>query len=108
MNLRILLAEDHLAVRQAIAAAIVEEGLEVFGQASNGREAVEQCRQLQPEIAILDVWMPLLNGIEAAREIVRVCPNTKVVMLSKHTAGRYVLESLQAGAKGYVLKADTA
>jgi two-component system response regulator NreC len=108
MNLRILLADDHLAVRQAIKAALVEEGLEVFAQASNGREAVKQCRQLQPEIAILDVSMPLLNGIEAAREIVRVCPNTKVVMLSEHTAGRYVLESLQAGAKGYVLKADTA
>jgi len=108
MNLRILLADDHTIVRQAIKVALRQEGFEVVGEASDGREAIDQCRHLQPEVALVDVSMPRLNGIEAAREIIKACPNTKVVMLSEHTAGRYVLESLQAGAKGYVLKADTA
>jgi two-component system response regulator NreC len=107
MSLRILIADDYVLVRQAIKAALLQEGLDVVGEASDGQEAVTQCRQLQPEIAILDISMPVLTGIEAAREIVRSCPNTRVLMLSDHTADRYVLESLEAGARGYVLKADT-
>jgi two-component system, NarL family, response regulator NreC len=108
MSLRVLLADDHAVALQAIKAVLESEGLEVVGGASNGQDAVRQCRQLQPEVAILDISMPLLNGIEAAREIVRICPNTVVVMLSDHTEDLYVWESLRAGAKGYVLKADTA
>ncbi len=108
MSVRVLLADDHTIVRQAIKAALAQEGFEVVGEASDGREAINHCRHLQPEVAVVDVSMPRLNGIEAAREIIKACPNTKVVMLSEHTADRYVLESLQAGVHGYVLKADTA
>jgi DNA-binding NarL/FixJ family response regulator len=94
-------------VRQAIKATLGQERLEVVAEASDGREAVNLCRHLQPEVAILDVSMPGLNGIEATREVIRVCPNTKVVMLSEHTAGQYVVGSLEAGARAYVLKAGT-
>jgi two-component system nitrate/nitrite response regulator NarL len=108
MSLRVLLADDHVLVRQAIAAALRQKHLEVVGEASNGREAVEQCRLLQPQVAILDTSMPILSGIEATRELVRLCPNTRVLMLSDTIASAFVRESLQAGAKGYLPKTDTA
>jgi DNA-binding NarL/FixJ family response regulator len=108
MSVRILLADDHAVVRQAIKLALEKEGIEVIGQACNGWEAVQQCIHLHPNVAVLDLSMPVLNGIEATREIVRLCPKTRVVILSDRAVDPYVLESLQAGAKGYVLKADTA
>lgn len=108
MRVRVLLADDQAIVRQAIKAALGQEGFEVVGEASDGREAINHCSHLQPEVAVVDVSMPRLNGIEAAREIIKACPNTRVLMLSEHTADRYVRESLQAGAHGYVLKDETA
>src|SRR5437879_584250 len=108
MSLRILLADDHTLVRQAVRKALELEGLEVVGEASDGQEALAQCRHLQPDVAVLDVSMPRLNGIEAAREIVRRCPNTRVLMLSEHSVGQFVVASLEAGALGYVLKASRA
>ena len=108
MSVRILLADDHTIVRQAIKVALGLEGFEVIGEASDGREAINHCKQLQPDVALVDISMPRLNGIEAAREIIKGCPNTKVVMLSEHKSDRYVLESLQVGVHGYVLKAETA
>jgi DNA-binding NarL/FixJ family response regulator len=107
MSLRIFIADDYLLVRQAIKAALLQEGFDVVGEASNGREAIKWCKELKPDVAVLDISMPEISGIEAAREIIRCCPNTRVLMLSDYTADQYVVKSLQAGAKGYVLKADT-
>jgi len=81
-----------------------EEGFQFVAEASNGREAVQLCEQHHPEVAILDISMPLLNGIFAAREIMKSNPRTKIVLLTQHTEDRMVLESLRAGVTGYVLK----
>ena len=108
MPLRILFADDHMLVRQAIKKALAREGLEVTAEASDGQQAVTLCCDLQPDIAILDVSMPMLNGIEAAREIIKISPATKIIILTMHTQDRYLQESLQLGINGYVLKANTA
>jgi two-component system, NarL family, response regulator NreC len=108
MRLRVLIADDETLYREAIKSALEQEDFEVVGQASDGRDAITQCRFLQPDLVVLDVSMPLITGIDAAREIVRVCPNTRVVILGEHTADKNVRESLKAGAKGYVIKGDRA
>jgi DNA-binding NarL/FixJ family response regulator len=107
VNLRIVLADDHAIVRQAIKSMLEREGVFVVGEASDGLQAVTQCREHRPEIAVLDLSMPMLNGIEAAREIIKTCPNAKVVILTEQTHDRYIAECLKLGVKGYVLKADT-
>ncbi len=106
-SLRILLADDHIIVRQAVKAMLVQEGMEVVGEASDGLQALKQCGNLQPDIAILDLSMPLLNGVEAAREIIKTCPKTRVLILTEHTHNKYILECLHVGVNGYVLKGDT-
>ncbi len=104
MPLRILLADDHVIVRQGLRALLDRERLEVVGEASDGREAVQLARSLKPELAVLDLTMPLLNGMDAAREILKTDPRTKVILLTMHTEDRYVLEALRAGVSGYVVK----
>ena len=108
MPMRILLADDHTIVRQGLR-KILEENRDwqVVGEAGNGREAVRLALELQPEVAILDIGMPLLNGIEAARQIARRLPDTKILILSMHADEAYIIQALEAGAKGYLLK-DTA
>ena len=106
-SLRILLADDHIIVRQAVKAMLVQEGMVVVGEASDGLQAVKQCGTLQPDIAILDLSMPLLNGVEVAREIIKACPKTRVLILTEHTHNKYILECLHVGVNGYVLKGDT-
>ena len=109
-RLRLVLGDDHTIVRQGIC-KILEEQREwqVVGQANNGREAVKEILALQPDIAILDVGMPLLNGIEATRQLVRRLPALRVLILSMHADEAYITQALHAGAKGYLLKdsADT-
>jgi two-component system, NarL family, response regulator NreC len=109
-RLRLVLGDDHTIVRQGIC-KILEEHPEwqVVGQANNGREAVKQILALQPDLAILDIGMPLLNGIEATRQLVRRLPALRVLILSMHSDEAYITQALQAGAKGYLLKesADT-
>ena len=109
-RLRILLADDHTIVRQGIR-KIVEDhpDWEVVAEAGDGREAVRKALELKPDIALLDIGMPLLNGIEASAQIVRRAPTVKVVILSMHPNEAYITRALQAGAKGYLLKdsADT-
>lgn len=103
--IRILLADDHAVVRRGFRLILDgQPGLQVVGEACNGREAVQLATALDPDIVILDVSMPDLNGIEAARRIVEEVPRTRVLALSMHRDGVYVREMLRAGARGYLLK----
>jgi DNA-binding NarL/FixJ family response regulator len=104
MAVRVLIADDHEMFRQGLRVLLEEEGFQFVAEASNGRQAVDLCQQHHPEVAILDVAMPVLNGIYAAREIIKANPRTKVVLLTQHTEDQMVLESLRAGVTGYVLK----
>src|SRR4051794_20990089 len=81
-SLQVLLADDHVLVRQGLKAILEQNGFQVAGEASDGHTAIRMCQTLQPEIAILDIGMPGLNGIEAAREISRLCPDTKIILLT--------------------------
>ena len=103
-RLRILLADDQAILRQGLKTVLRQEGFEVVGEASDGHAAIKMCHTLKPEIAILDIGMPLLNGIDAAREIHKSCPSTKIILLTMSTEGSHVLTSLRAGISGYVLK----
>jgi DNA-binding NarL/FixJ family response regulator len=104
MSARILLADDHLMFRQGVKALLEAEGFQVVGQVPNGREAVRLARDLRPDVAVLDVTMPALNGLDAAREILRSSPATRCILLTMHAEDRYALEALRAGVKAYVLK----
>ena len=104
-RIRILLADDHTVVRQGLRKLLEERpDWEVIAEAGDGREAVRLAEQHKPDVAILDVAMPLLNGIEATRQIARRVPGTRVLVLSMHADEAYVTQILQAGATGYLLK----
>ena len=105
MNLRILLADDHTVVRQGLR-KVLEERPEwaVVAEAGDGREAVRLAEQFKPDVSILDVAMPLLNGIEATRQIARRVPSTRILVLTMHADEAYVAQILRAGAAGYLLK----
>jgi len=105
MSIRILLADDHAIVRHGLAQAIEqEEDIEVVGQAENGLSTVELARELAPNIVIMDIAMPDLNGIEATRQIQRDLPDVKVIALSMHSEKHFVTEMFKVGAMGYLLK----
>jgi two-component system, NarL family, response regulator NreC len=102
---RILLADDHAVVRNGFRMILnAQEDLEVVGEAANGNQAVEIATELQPDVVVMDVTMPELNGIEATRRICDLAPRTRILALSMHKDGVYVREILRAGAKGYLLK----
>jgi DNA-binding NarL/FixJ family response regulator len=104
-KLTILLGDDHVLVRQGIRKILEErQTWSVIDEARDGREAVRKALELQPDVAILDIGMPLLNGIEATRLMVRRAPNVRVLILSMHTEEAYIVQALQAGARGYLLK----
>jgi DNA-binding NarL/FixJ family response regulator len=108
-NLRILVADDHELVRHGIRGILrAQRGWRVIGQATNGREAVEKTNKLKPDVAILDVSMPELDGLQATRQIRDANPNTEVVILTMHESDQMVRRVLDAGARGYVLKSDLA
>jgi two-component system, NarL family, response regulator NreC len=109
-KLRIVLGDDHTLVRQGLRKILEEQGQwEVVAEAGDGREAVRQVLALRPDVVLLDIGMPLLNGIESTRQIVRRHPQIRVLILSMHADEPYIIKALQAGAKGYLLKdsADT-
>jgi two-component system NarL family response regulator len=107
VSIRLLLVDDHELMRQGLRAILDrDENLEVIGEAASGRDALELARALSPEIVVMDVAMSDLNGIEATRQIRAACPGIKVLALSSHSDSRYVSAILDAGACGYVLKAN--
>lgn len=105
---RIMLADDHPMFRQGLRSLLEKDGFEVVGEASNGHEATRMARKLTPNVAVLDLGMPMLNGVDAARDIYKRSPETQVVLLTMYEDDAYVLEALRAGIRGYVLKAQAA
>jgi two-component system, NarL family, response regulator NreC len=108
MPIRVVLADDHVLVRQGIKSLLEREGMQVLAEASDGQEAVRQVEKLNPDVAIMDIGMPLLNGMDAVRALGRSAPKTKPVLLTQHDEDQYVSEALEAGVKGYVLKSQVA
>jgi DNA-binding NarL/FixJ family response regulator len=104
MALRILLADDHAVVRQGFKALLERAGFEVVGEAEDGQQAISMADEFHPDVAVLDIAMPQLNGIDAARGIAKTSPRTKTILLTQYTQGRNVLEGLRAGVRGVVVK----
>ena len=107
MMTRVLVADDHPVVRQGLKSLLTREGFSVVAEAADGREALQQVEAVHPEVALLDLGMPGLNGLDAAREIMQSSAGTKVVILTQHTEEPYILEALRAGVHGYVLKSQS-
>jgi two-component system response regulator NreC len=108
-KLRILLADDHIVMRTGLRALLERQPeLEVVGESENGRETVELVASLRPDVVVMDVGMPILNGIEATQMIASKHPTTAVVILSMHADESYVMRALKAGARGYLLKDSAA
>ena len=107
MPARVLIADDHRMFREGVMRALPRDEFIVVGQAQDGQEAVRLARRLQPEIALMDVAMPGLNGVDATREVRRVSPGSGVVVLTMHDESPYVTEALRAGARGYLLKTQS-
>ena len=104
-KLRILIAEDHLSVREGFRLIIQsQDDMEVVGEAGDGRTAVEMARELQPDIVLMDISMPELNGLKATAKLKRIAPDIKILTLTRHTDEAYLKELMQAGVSGYVLK----
>jgi two-component system response regulator NreC len=104
-TIRVMLAEDHAILREGLCSLLEKQpGIEIVCEAEDGRMAVERARELLPDVVIMDITMPHLNGIEATRQITNAFPQIKVVALSGHSNRRFIVDMLEAGAKGYVLK----
>jgi len=105
---RVLLADDHALIRQGLKALLESQGFQVVGEASDGQATLRSAEMTHPDVAILDISMPVLNGMDAARELKKSSPKTKIILLTQHDEDQYVTEALRAGAKGYVLKSQAA
>ena len=104
-RIRVLLADDHTILRNGIIALLGnEEDIEVVAEAEDGRTAVSLACQFNPDVAVIDIAMPLLNGLEATRQIKKLCPQVKILILSMHDNEEYIRQVLEAGAMGYILK----
>lgn len=107
MKLRILIADDHEVVREGTRSLLAQEhGWEICGMAANGREAVALAQELKPDVVVLDLSMPEMNGLEAARQIKRAVPEIEIVAFSAHSSEEIVVQMFEAGAKSYVRKGD--
>jgi len=103
--MKVVLADDHSLFREGLKSLLAENSnVEIVGETGDGRSAVRLCQELAPDIIIMDVAMPELNGIEATRQILSECPGTRVIALSMHSSRRFVVDMLQVGASGYLLK----
>lgn len=108
-KLKVLLADDHVVMRTGLRALLERQAnLEVVGETENGRETVERVESLKPDVVVMDVGMPILNGIEATKQIAGEKSNTAVIILSMHADESYVMRALKAGARGYLLKDSAA
>jgi DNA-binding NarL/FixJ family response regulator len=106
---QILLADDHEVVRKGLRALLeAQPGWKVIAEATDGRDAVEKAKDLHPDVAIVDIGMPSLNGLEATRQIVKKAPRTRVLVLTMHDTNPLIQQVVKAGARGYVLKSDVA
>ena len=104
-KIKVLLADDHTVVRQGLRALLqAEPDIETVGEAETGRQAVELTRTLQPDVVVMDIAMPMLNGLEATRQILKSVPRTRVLILSSYSDDEYVYQLSEAGAAGYLLK----
>src|SRR5206468_2229304 len=108
MAVTVVLADDHPVVRQALRLLLEREQFEVLGEASDGLEAIDLAERLRPDVVVLDLAMPTLNGIGAVREIAKVSPRTKTILLTMHTEEHHILEALRVGVKGCVSKTQAA
>jgi two-component system response regulator NreC len=108
MPIRVVLADNHELVRQGLKALLEREGFDVVGEASDGQEAVRLVPVVRPDVAIIDISMPILNGLDAARELHRSPQRTRTILLTRHDEDQYVTEALRAGVRGYVLKNQAA
>ena len=108
MSLRIIIADDHVMVRQGLKALLEREKYKVVGEASDGLEAVQLAKSLHPDLCLLDLAMPNLNGMDCAREVLKDAPRTRVIILTMHSEDHYVLAALRSGATGYVVKSRAA
>ena len=107
MPLRILVVDDHAVVRRGVRSLLESrDGWEVCGEATTGRDAVEQSRRLRPDVVVMDLSLPELNGLDATRHILKDAPETEVLVLTMHQSEELARDVLQAGARGYVLKSD--
>jgi DNA-binding NarL/FixJ family response regulator len=104
-KIKVLIADDHTMVRQGLRMMLAgQNDIEVVGEASNGREAVQRAKELDPDVVVLDLSMPILNGLEATRQIVKDNPRIGVLVLTMHHNEEYVFQVLKSGAKGYIIK----
>ncbi len=103
-SIRVVLGDDHTLVRQGIRTLLASSTIDVEAEAANGRDLIKQVQKLHPDVALVDISMPLLNGIEATRRIAKVSPKTRVIILSMYTDKEYIANAYQLGAWGYVLK----
>ena len=108
-RITVLLAEDHMIVREGFRKMLeLEADLQVVGEAQDGRQAIAQIKKLLPDVVLMDIAMPLLNGLEATRQLVKAAPATKVIMLSAHSDDAYVKNAIESGAVGFLLKQTSA
>ncbi len=108
MPIRIVLADDHVLVRQGLRSLLEREKFQVVAEASDGQEAIRLTETHHPDIAVIDISMPILNGIDTVRELGRSCPKTKTILLTQHEEDQYIREALGVGVKGYVIKNQVA
>lgn len=108
MAIRVVLADDHALVRQGLKSLLEREGFQIVAEASDGQEALRNVQTLEPDIAVMDITMPILNGLEAARQMSHSSPKTKTILLTQHDEEQYLAEALEAGVRGYVLKSQVA
>jgi DNA-binding NarL/FixJ family response regulator len=108
VTIRLVLADDHVLVRQGLRKLLEGAGFVVAGEAADGREAVRLVRSENPDVAVMDIGMPLFNGLNAALELTHSCPQVRLIVLTQHDNAQYVAEALRCGVKGYVLKNQAA